>query len=140
MHYDTTEQRTAKAPRPKRAVIFARVRIVPYDDVREFTQFKAQVRACREVANGLGAVAVSVYEARGGTSDPGVRQTIEQLLREVEGGGIGYLNSSAIVGGIRSLYKKLRGPGGEEIDSYPRKPLDVAVADVQPVLLDEAVR
>src|SRR5438045_369644 len=73
-HDGTAAQQLIEGTPTKRAAIFARVRVVPYDDVREFTQFKAQVRACRRVAAGLGAVVASVYEAPGGTSDPGVRQ------------------------------------------------------------------
>jgi DNA invertase Pin-like site-specific DNA recombinase len=33
----------------------------------------------------------SVYEARGGTTDPGVRLMVENLLRQVEAGGVDYL-------------------------------------------------
>jgi DNA invertase Pin-like site-specific DNA recombinase len=79
--------------RLKRAVIFTRARSLPYDAVREFAQFKAQVRACREVADRLGAAIVSVYEASGGASEPGVRQAVEQLLAEVGRGGITYVIS-----------------------------------------------
>ncbi len=90
-HDGTAAQQLIEGTPTKRAAIFARVRVVPYDDVREFTQFKAQVRACRRVAAGLGAVVASVYEAPGGTSDPGVRQALEQLLDEVGRGGIAYV-------------------------------------------------
>jgi DNA invertase Pin-like site-specific DNA recombinase len=85
------EQQRSRIPLPKQAVIFARSRIVPYDEVREFAQFKAQVWACREVADGLGAAVASVYEACGGASNPGVRQAVEQLLDEVDRGGIDYV-------------------------------------------------
>ena len=49
------------------------------------------MRACHQVAERLGVEAVSVYGARGGTTDSGVRQMVEKILREVESGGIGYV-------------------------------------------------
>jgi DNA invertase Pin-like site-specific DNA recombinase len=91
MRTSATRKPQVTEVRPKRAVIFARVRVVPYNDVREFAQFKTQVVACRKVADRLGAAVVSVYEAHGGTRDPGVRQAVEQLLDEVGRGDIDYV-------------------------------------------------
>jgi DNA invertase Pin-like site-specific DNA recombinase len=47
--------------------------------------------ACRTVAATLGAQVVSEYPAIGGTTDPEVRQIVEELFREVDGGGITYV-------------------------------------------------
>jgi DNA invertase Pin-like site-specific DNA recombinase len=77
--------------RPKRAVIFVRVRTTPYDAGREAAQLKAQRRYCEQVARQLGAPVVEVYAAHGGTTDVVVRSLIERMLRVVERQAAGYL-------------------------------------------------
>jgi Resolvase, N terminal domain len=88
---DITIQPRTEAARPKRAVIFARARVVPLDSAQEFNQLRAQRLACQTVAEQLGAGVVATYETCGGRTDPAVRKAIGQLLAQVEGGGINYV-------------------------------------------------
>lgn len=77
--------------RRKRAVIFARVRSLPHDAALDRAHLAHQERLCRQVAYTIGATVQAVYTACGGTTAPVVRQVIEEMLREIERGGVDYV-------------------------------------------------
>jgi DNA invertase Pin-like site-specific DNA recombinase len=90
-HSNTTTQQLTEGTRSKWAIIFARARVVPPNPIQEFGQLRVQRQACRAVAEGLGAGVVATYETCGGTTEAIVRGATQQLLRQVEGGGIDFV-------------------------------------------------
>lgn len=97
-----THQQATKDTRPKRAVIFTRARVVPYSHAQEYAQLRAQRLVGQAVAARLGAWVVATYETHGGTTEARVRAAVEQLLRQVEGGGIDFV----IVSGFDRLARR----------------------------------
>src|SRR4051812_11689741 len=102
MNKVTTEQQPAREARLKRAVIFTRARVVPYSHIQEHAQLRDQRLACEQVAARLGAGVVATYEALHGTIAASRRTAVEQLLRQVEGGGIDFV----IVSGFDRLARR----------------------------------
>ena len=107
MQASHTKPLTEGARRPKRAIIFTRARVLPPGPAQESAQLTSQEDYCRQVARQLGVTVASVYQARGGAANAAVRALVEQLLAEVDSGGVDYVITS-------------------NLDRLARRPVDLA--------------